>query len=129
MTAALCFVNLFCRDIDVVFAFYQSLLGLEEIVESRSPMFRGLRTGAASIGFSGHEAYGLLDLEEATTGGGDRALLTFELPDREAVDASTQQALLLGATLVKAPFETYYGWYQSVLRDPEGHPFRLNHVG
>ncbi|MBI1685142.1 VOC family protein [Caulobacter hibisci] len=126
---ALSYVNLFCTDIEAMFGFYQGLFDLEEIVESRSPMFRGARTGAASIGFSAHDAYALLGLEQATDALGDQALLTFEVPDRAAVDALTAKALLQGATQVKAPFETYYGWYQSVLRDPEGHAFRINRAG
>ena len=31
-----------------------------------------------------------------------------------------------GATLIKAPYVTYYNWYQSVLLDPEGNVFRIN---
>ena len=38
----------------------------------------------------------------------------------------TDAAVKMGATLVKAPFTTYYGWYQSVLLDPEGNAFRIN---
>lgn len=126
---ALSYVNLFCRDIDAVFAFYNHLFGLDEIVESRSPMFRGARTGGASIGFSAFGAYELLGLLEKADDGGDRALITFEVEDREAVNHRTAKAADLGAEVVKPPFETYYGWYQSVLRDPEGHPFRINRAG
>src|ERR1700740_3123369 len=54
---SLSYVNLFCRDIDAAFAFYDQLVGLDEILESRSPMFRGARTGGASIGFSAFVAY------------------------------------------------------------------------
>lgn len=125
----LSYVNLFCRDIDAVFGFYDGLFGLDEIVASRSPIFRGARTGGASIGFSAYEAYEILGLKEAKAGDGDRALITFEVEDRAAVDALTEKAVALGAAVVKTPFETYYGWYQSVLRDPEGQPFRINRAG
>jgi hypothetical protein len=30
---------------------------------------------------------------------------------------------------VKEPFKTYYGWFQSVLRDPDGNAFRINFRG
>jgi hypothetical protein len=31
-----------------------------------------------------------------------------------------------GARLVKAPYRTYYNWYQAVLLDPEQNVFRIN---
>lgn len=56
-------------------------------------------------------------------------MITFEVASRHAVDHLSEKAVSLGATLVKAPVETYYGWYQAVLRDLEGHPFRINRAG
>jgi len=44
----------------------------------------------------------------------------------DEVDRLTPIAVAKGATLRKAPFTTYYGWYQSVLLDPEGNAFRIN---
>jgi hypothetical protein len=31
--------------------------------------------------------------------------------------------------LVKAPYQTYYHWYQAVLLDPEQNVFRINFMG
>jgi len=37
-------------------------------------------------------------------------------------------AVAMGARLIKAPYETYYHWYQAVLLDPEDNVFRINHM-
>jgi uncharacterized glyoxalase superfamily protein PhnB len=56
-------------------------------------------------------------------------MITFEVESRTAVDRLSEKAVGLGAVVVRPPFETYYGWYQSVMRDPEGHAFRINRSG
>lgn len=125
---ALAYTNIFTADIDRLATFYGELFGLEEIVESRSPIFRGFTTGGSSIGFSAPDAYDLLGLAPQE-GPGDRVLQTFDAADEATVSALTDRAVSLGATLVKAPFKTYYGWFQSVLRDPDGNAFRINFRG
>ncbi len=60
---------------------------------------------------------------------GDRVFQTFNVDSPEEVQRLTRQAAVLGAQVVKEPFETYYGWYQSVLRDPDGNAFRINYLG
>jgi hypothetical protein len=44
------------------------------------------------------------------------------------VDRLVPVAEAAGARLLKAPYETYYHWYQAVLLDPEGNVFRINHM-
>ena len=80
------------------------------------------------MGFSGPGAYPLLGLN-AQTVPGDRVLQTFDVESQDEVRALTEKALELGATSVKEPFATYYGWFQSVLRDPDGNAFRINFRG
>ena len=125
---ALSYTNIFTADIDRLAEFYSRLFDLQEIVESRSPIFRGFTTGGSSIGFSGPSAYDLLGLAPQE-GVGDRVLQTFDVSGEGEVRALTGRAGELGATLVKEPFKTYYGWYQSVLRDPDGNAFRINFQG
>jgi predicted enzyme related to lactoylglutathione lyase len=125
---SLSYINLFSTDIDRLATFYTSLLSLKEIEASRSLLFRGFRTDGGAIGFSALGAYDLLGLS-AREGVGDQALLTFDVGSRAEVDRLTEIACSMGAGLVRAPFETYYGWYQSVLRDPDGNAFRLNDPG
>jgi predicted enzyme related to lactoylglutathione lyase len=124
--AELEFVNIFARDIEKLASFYADVFGLEELVASRSPIFRGLKTKKANIGFNAYEAYALLNLQQWTDGAGIKAFTTFAVGGSEEVDRLTVVAVEKGATLLKAPFTTYYGWYQSVLLDPEGNAFRIN---
>lgn len=124
----LAYTNIFTADIDRLADFYGELFGLQEIMESRSPLFRGFTAGGSSIGFSAPGAYELLGLAPQE-GPGDRVLQTFDAPDAETVSTLTEKAISLGASLVKEPFKTYYGWFQSVLRDPDGNAFRINFRG
>ena len=107
-------------------SFYVDVFGLEEILASRSPIFRGLKTKKANIGFNAYDAYELLNLQKWTDGAGIKAFTTFTVDSVEEVDRLTTIAVEKGAILLKAPFTTYYGWYQSVLLDPEGNAFRIN---
>lgn len=126
--AALSYTNIFTDDIDRLANFYSAVFGLKEIIESRSPIFRGFLTEGSSIGFSAPGAYDLLGLSPQVELG-DRVLQTFDVEDEEQVLAFTEKAKALGATIVKEPFATYYGWFQSVLRDPDGNAFRINFRG
>lgn len=125
---SLSYTNIFTDDIDRLAEFYSSLFDLQEIEASRSPIFRGFVAGGTSLGFSGPGAYALLGLEPQI-GLGDRVLQTFDVDSEAEVHALSAKALELGATSVKEPFATYYGWFQSVLRDPDGNAFRINFRG
>jgi predicted enzyme related to lactoylglutathione lyase len=124
--ADLGYLNLFAHDIQKMSSFYADLFQLEEIRESRSPIFRGLRTGKANLGFNAHDAYTLLNLQNAVGSAGIKSFATFNVDEAVEVDRLTPIAVAKGAVLRKAPFTTYYGWYQSVLLDPEGNAFRIN---
>jgi predicted enzyme related to lactoylglutathione lyase len=124
--AALGYINIFARDVAKLSAFYAEVFGFEEIVASRSPIFRGLRTGKANIGFNAHDAYALLNLQKSNEDAGIKTFTTFDVDSVEEVDRLTPIAVAKGASLMKAPFTTHYGWYQSVLLDPEGNAFRVN---
>lgn len=126
--AVLAYTNIYTADIDRLADFYSALFGLEEYMESRSPIFRGFAAGGTSLGFSGPGAYELLGMVPQTTPG-DRVFQTFNAESPDEVRNLTIKAADLGATIVLEPFETYYGWYQSVLRDPDGNAFRINYPG
>lgn len=126
--AHLSYVNVFARDIVALSAFYQKVFGFQEIESIRSPIFRGLDTGKSCIGFNAHEAYDLLQLSHLSETSGIKFLLNFDVDTPEAVDKLVPIALEAGATLIKAPYETYYHWYQAVLLDPESNVFRINTV-
>lgn len=122
----LSYVSLFCRDVPALCDFYHALFGFEEIVRDRSPYFRSLDAGHCMIGFSTREAQALLDLDDTVDGERGRTYLTFQVDDRETVDRLTRDACAQGAHLAKPTFETYYGAYLSVLRDPEGNVLRIS---
>ncbi len=126
--AHLSYVNVFARDVVALSGFYQQVFGFPEIEAIRSPIFRGLDTGRSSLGFNALDAYELLHLSEFSDTRGAKFLLNIDVDSREEVDRRVPVALAAGATLVKAPYETYYHWYQAVLLDPEGNVFRINYM-
>lgn len=124
--------NLFCRDIEAQLRFYQGLLGLPEAVHSRSPIYRAVEAPGFQFGFHAAPAYSLLHLDNRVPEGGlapTTGYPTFMLDNPTAVETAADQALALGATRVKGPYPTYYGQWQVVLTDPEGHVFRLSTDG
>jgi len=122
----LSYVNVFAQDIEALSGFYAQLFGFEEIQAIRSPIFRGLDTGKSCIGFNAPEAYQLLGLEQFAGSTGAKFLLNIDVASQAEVDRLVPLAVASGATLVKAPYQTYYNWYQAVLLDPEQNIFRIN---
>jgi hypothetical protein len=122
----LTWVNLFADDIDALSQFYILLFEFTEVPEMRNPVFRGVSTGGSNIGFMDKSVYGILQLEDQRRDEGSRSLLNVEVATTEEVDRLTQEAVGSGARLVKEAGITSYGWYQSVLLDPEGNVFRIN---
>jgi predicted lactoylglutathione lyase len=122
----LSYVNVFARDIVALSGFYRELFGFRDIPEIASPIFRGLDAGRSCIGFNAPEAYELLHLGDQADTLGCKFLLNIDVQSREEVDRLVPIACEMGASLVKAPYETYYHWYQAVLLDPEKNVFRIN---
>jgi len=123
-------VNLFCRDPEALLAFYQALLGLPENGAARSPIYRALRLGEAELGFNKTDAYALLGLADRVPGdAGVTAYPTFVLAAAAEVDRLAERIPALGGRVIKPAYRTYYGAWQVVAEDPEGHVFRLNHRG
>ncbi|MCU0761378.1 MAG: VOC family protein, partial [Steroidobacteraceae bacterium] len=118
-------VNVLSVDIDRQLAFYQGLFGFAEIERSRSPIYRALDTGESELGFNAPAARDLLSLPPAGPAPGVDVFATFVLDGPGAVDAAAARAVELGGLQLKPPFRTYYGQWQAVLADPEGHVFRV----
>jgi catechol 2,3-dioxygenase-like lactoylglutathione lyase family enzyme len=121
--------NLFCRDVDAQLDFYVSLLGLMEIDERRTPIYRALDAGT-EFGFNARPAYALLNLAEheplPDAAPVTRSYCTFLLDTPPEIDIAAQRAVALGGSVVKGPYATYYGQWQAVMADPEGHVFRVS---
>lgn len=124
------FVNLFCTDIAAQLAFYQALLGLPEDSHSRSPIYRAVETEHFQFGFHAPPAYGVLQLADRQSADPASAPVTayatFMLDNPAEVNAAADRAAALGGRIVKGPYATYYGQWQAVLADPEGHVFRVS---
>ncbi len=123
----LSFASYLAQDIEALSAFYASVFDLAEVEELRSDIFRGLQVGEVVVGFSAHAAYELLSIEPWADARGTCQYLTFEVESDALVTAKTELAIEHGAELRHEPYETYYGTFQSVLADPEGNIFRINH--
>ena len=57
-------------------------------------------------------------------GGATQALV---LGSREEVDAVVEEARAAGATIGREPGETFWGGYDAIFIDPEGHPWEIAH--
>lgn len=127
MAVGLSFTSILARDFLALSAYYEEVFGLPEVDGLTSPHFRGLWIGETVLGFSAPSAYDLLDLPAPTTDDpGIRTFLTFETESRDQVEGYAEAAVAAGGTLVQPPHDTYYGAWQAVLLDPEGHAFRVN---
>ncbi|MEN9506484.1 MAG: hypothetical protein RI958_2410 [Actinomycetota bacterium] len=110
-----------------LFEFYSTTFDLPEVTELHSEIFRGADVSGLTLGFSAPVVYEMLHIEEWADPKGTSQYLTFELESDEAVSAATERAVANGARLLHEPYETYYGAWQSVLADPDGNVFRINH--
>jgi len=126
--STLTWVNVFARDLDALPSFYMDVFGYSEITQVRNAVFRGLSTGRSALGFMATEVYRILQLDGHESDEGIKMLLNFDVASADEVDRLTPVAVARGAKLVKAAAMTTYGWYQSVLLDPEGNVFRINTV-
>ena len=120
------YVNIFTKDIKKLSKFYIDVFGFEEDKKLRTPIFRGVRTSKSFFGFNALEAYELLNLEDQANTTGAKFFLNFNTRSMAEVDKLVARAVKRGAKLIKAPYRTYYHWYQAVLSDPEGNLFRIN---
>jgi uncharacterized glyoxalase superfamily protein PhnB len=124
----LSFASVITDDIEELSGFYRAVFDLIEVAELRSDHFRGLRMGDTILGFSSPHAYELLNLVPPQSTSGTTQFLTFEVDSDKSVDLMTAGAVAEGARCIKEPARTYYGAWQSVLADPAGNVFRINHL-
>ncbi|MCZ2497851.1 bleomycin resistance protein [Xylophilus sp. Kf1] len=124
--------NLFCADPPAQAAFYAGLLGWPEAVAAGSPIYRAVEQDGVQLGFNATPAYALLGLADrrpATLPAAVGGFATFLLDSPDAVDAAAAFTARHGGRVVKPPYATYYGQWQVVLADPEGHVFRAACAG
>jgi catechol 2,3-dioxygenase-like lactoylglutathione lyase family enzyme len=119
-----CLVSIICADHVALAGFYAKVCGFSEITELQSPIFTALQTPSVALGFHAQAAFELLGIDDAGVPSGQMHL-NFDVGGPDEVIASGESFLAAGATLVKAPFETYYGAFQTVVADPEGNVVRI----
>ncbi|MCU1378402.1 MAG: Glyoxalase/bleomycin resistance protein/dioxygenase [Acidimicrobiales bacterium] len=126
MNGAAVLASYLCRDHVGLAGFYASAFGWPSIEAVESPIFTALDSGRFAVGFHHDDAHDLLDIGARRDEGGSRMHLTIEVGTFTDVDAAVEPLVRLGATVVKAPFTTYYDARQVVLEDPEGNLFRIS---
>jgi len=114
------------HDVASLAQFYIDGLGLEEVEASRDHRYREVKAGGCMIGFAHEGARAMTNLEEDGAPSGTRSLVTFDVGDTAAVQPAIDRAVAAGATLVKPPYDSFFGQHQAVLKDPEGNAFRLS---
>ncbi len=67
------------------------------------------------------------DSEVVDGGGWGGITLAHNVATRAEVDDITEAARAAGATVARAPAETFWGGYDSVVLDPDGHPWEIAH--
>lgn len=117
-------VSFVCADHRKLADFYREAFALEEVAAVASPIFVALAAGGVALGFHAEDALGLLGIDDRA-GLRSATHVTFDLGTPEAVDASIDRLVALGAAVVKGPFTTYYNARQVVFTDPEGNVFRV----
>jgi predicted lactoylglutathione lyase len=117
-------ITLGVRDLSKARAFYEAL---------------GWTTGAApddDVAFfqAGDMVFALWDRAKLAedscvedTQGWGGATLALCVGSRDEVDAVTEEARKAGATIGREPAETFWGGYDSIFIDPEGHPWEVAH--
>ena len=61
------------------------------------------------------------------SGGWGGVTLALNLGSPAEVDEVTERARTAGATIAREPGETFWGGYNSIVIDPEGHPWEIAH--
>jgi uncharacterized glyoxalase superfamily protein PhnB len=63
----------------------------------------------------------------ADGGGWGGITLAHNVRSRQEVDAVTEQARAAGATVGREPAETFWGGYNAIVFDPDGHAWEIAH--
>jgi uncharacterized glyoxalase superfamily protein PhnB len=127
MTVSISLASYISERFVQLFEFYSAVLDLPEVVALHSDIFRGADASGVTIGFSAPVVYDMLNIAAWRDAKGTTQYLTYECASDSEVDARTATAVSLGAEVLHDSYETYYGAWQSVLADPDGNVFRINH--
>lgn len=124
----LTYASVIAQDIAALCDFYAKVLDAPVLVDHATPIYRAVDLGGTTLAFSGEAVYALLGIEDWSGAQGTRQYLTFGVDNEDELDLRTKVAVSAGGRLLKGPYDTSYGSYQSVLADPEDNVFRFNYA-
>lgn len=120
-------VAIWTNDLDALVAFYVRFLGA-----TAGPLYRSARRPFESrfLSFEGGARLEVMRLPALGPAGGrdprvGLAHVAFSLGGRERVDRLTAELRAAGHEVVSAPRTTGDGYYESVVRDPDGNEVEL----
>jgi predicted lactoylglutathione lyase len=117
-------VTLGVADVERSAAFYGAL-GWSPVLEVEETVFFQAN-GVVLVLWGRDKLAGDMGIEDTDRGWGGIAL-AHNVGSRDEVDAITQNARELGATITREPAETFYGGYAASFRDPDGHVWEIAH--
>ena len=118
------YVTYLTHDVNRMAEFYVAL-GLEEIEASRSEYYREVSAGHVKIGFAPQQAYTTLNLLGDIEPTGLRSVITLDVGSPADVPLAADKAVEAGGKLIQPGFETTFGQFLAVVKDPEGNAVRL----
>ena len=117
-------VTLGVDDIERSKRFYEALGWSGTGGEGGSPVF--IQAGGMILAL-----WGRADLAEdsavSDNGGWGGITLAHNVRNREEVDAITEEARSVGAEVLREPAETFWGGYNALWADPDGHRWEIAH--
>lgn len=125
MTISIEHLAIWCRDLEVMKAFYETYLKAES-----SSLYHNPKTGFSSyfLSFGKGARLELCHRPDITEGDKDIFGLThlaFSLGSKEEVDRLSNEMAIQGFPIVNGPRTTGDGYYEAVLFDPEGNQIEL----
>ncbi len=117
-------ITLGVEDLDRAKAFYESLGW-----RSRTPADAGVfffQCGGFVVALWGRDEL-TADSGVQDAGGYGGVTLAYNVASPREVDEVIAEAAHAGATIARAPGETFWGGYSGVFVDPDGHPWEVAH--
>jgi catechol 2,3-dioxygenase-like lactoylglutathione lyase family enzyme len=118
-------ITLGVADLDRSVAFYEQGLGLPRHGDDPGVAF--FRLDGTWLGLYGRAALAEDAGVPDTPAGFGGFAIAHNLASEAAVDATMDEALAAGATLVKRPRKVFWGGYSGYFADPDGHLWELAH--
>src|SRR6476660_4787965 len=107
------------EDMDRAVEFYRRL-GLDIPQESVNPAAVSVKMGSLTFLLTSKRASLSWDPDRIEPSGGSGIVLEFFLESREAVETTYAEMIGFGYESYRAPFQTSFGPYFSLIKDPDG---------